>query len=109
MLISRIIQKFLYAPDDVDASDSFAFPDGHGLPSEGFQFGDIPNIASSVRIKLVLPKFRAGFWCGCATAAHMPMPKTPVYEYHGLSCWKDNIGGTGQITPVQPKAISKRM
>jgi hypothetical protein len=67
------------------------------------------DIALSVSLELWDPIFRPRAWRFAAERAIMPVPKAPMHQDDLPLPWKDKIGRSWQITPVQTKPVSHAM
>jgi hypothetical protein len=83
--------------------------DGH-MPTQVLQRRDIPGISPAVLVQLCGPKIRIGLRPADSTVAHRAsMPVAAMNEHNGSMPWKNDIGPSGEIPPVQPKPQSAGM
>src|SRR5688572_8472113 len=83
-----------------------ALPYRKYAPASSFERGLVSFISSAISTKFRQPEseFRFGW---ITKSALMEMPETPMHEDNPLCRRKDEVRSTGQIAPMEAKAIAQ--
>ena len=86
-----------------------AFPNHKHLPAHPAQCELMLAIPFNIAFQLLPPIVPVGFRNVAGRATRMLVPETPMYENDLPPAWKNQIGGTRQISTMEPEAITYRM
>lgn len=80
-----------------------AFPNGSYIPAGVSKLGLLPGIPSYIVGKFFSPKLGSRLGSAGHATAWMSMPETAVDEDRHSEAGKDDIGGSGEIAPMEAK------
>jgi hypothetical protein len=83
-----------------------AFPYELDAPPEVAKPLLVPFVPRHISFELGYPELRSRFGRVCEATTHVAVPEAAVNEYHGPVTRKDDVGSSGQLTSVKPKAQS---
>src|SRR5271157_2000018 len=89
-------------------SRELALPYNERVPSQAPQFADSPPVSRAICRELCLPERHVTRRARRLTTS-VTMPITPVLEDDFAKARKNNVGSTGEVSPMKPKTIPHRM
>lgn len=83
----------------------FAFPQHFDSPARSAQAGNVPLVARTISLQLLLPERAVSGGESPRSAVRVKVPPASMDEYNDLVSWQYDVGPAGQLAGVEAKSI----